>query len=182
MVNNCTFGWLTVKASVKGIEIKMSEKQEEFLFTKDMFEHLPDFIDKFSEIEGKQFSSSKTQVFSKIFSNLKKISNLTYNYLEKSLKHYPNFSVSQAWLDKSSKPDYEIRLYFLIRVSDQSYIHTDHVTIFSLSLSPHNLKIQSEILLENTKDNIAFLKGRVERLKNTNKRYCWGLDIIDRKS
>jgi len=164
MVNNCTFGWLTVKASVKGIEIKMSEKQEEFLFTKDMFEVVSNVmvqIDNREDYEGEVLLDiSQIKYFGKIVSNIKNILEITVNYINKKFKKFPNFRV----LDGHSKitiASYKTDENISVDIETCEFNSTsDDLCYFFIILTPKSMQIKSKIT------NLDTTIGRIECLKD----------------
>ncbi|MEA5497898.1 AAA family ATPase [Limnoraphis robusta Tam1] len=142
----------------------MSEKQEEYLFTKEIFENLPNFIDKHPEINDswcynrKVFSElSRIKHFGKIASTLQNIIEIAAVFLDKNFQKFPNFRVRKFTSELHIKNDHIIQWGILISKlnTKESDINCD----FFIELTPKSLQIKAKIVnLDNP--------GRIGDLKN----------------
>ncbi|MFZ1028835.1 MAG: AAA family ATPase [Limnoraphis robusta] len=148
----------------------MSEKQEDFLFTKDMFEVLPNVmvqIDNREDYEGEVLLDLlQIKFFGNIASNLKNIMEIIVNYLNKNFEKFPNFRVldwNSGITIKSHKNDEIIS----VNIGAYGSEYDDFLCVFFVVFTPKKLQIKSKItyfenvgIIRSLKDEIDLLDSR----------------------
>lgn len=150
--------------------MKMSEKQEEFLFTKEMFEHLPDFVEKCLKLKTEEkenilFTLFKNKRFVKIALTIKTLLDITENHLINKLKLYPFFDINnykKAML--RNKINSNITSFGLQISIYPAYFTGDDVCRFWVKLTPTSLQIKSKITDLDNLGRIGNLKDEIQLL------------------
>jgi hypothetical protein len=152
----------------------MSEKQEEYLFTEEMFKHLSDFVEHFSEEIGDPVDDDyENELFSKlshiknlgnIASNADNIIEITVNYLYDQFKFekFPGFVVMDWKLKMTILSDEtsDIISFYIPVFKEDSF---DMICDFFIVLTSKSLQIKSKITdLDTTIGRIECLKDEIE--------------------
>ncbi|MGB3191130.1 MAG: AAA family ATPase, partial [Limnoraphis sp.] len=126
----------------------MSEKQEEFLFTEEMFEHLS-FIEQHPKIEEEEYTSSLKRDLEKIESILEDLSNIALIFFENSLHKYQNLKSHRA-----KKTSDNFNKYIFISEKDYKGVKVQ----FELKLISKSLNLRMIIMFKNGHKQIDFLQ------------------------
>ncbi|MCG5061063.1 MAG: AAA family ATPase [Limnoraphis sp. WC205] len=148
----------------------MSEKQEDFLFTKDMFEVLPNVmvqIDNREDYEGEVLLDLlQIKYFGNIASNLKNILEITVNYLNKQLKVFPNLRVLD-WNSRLTIRSHKTDEIISLDIQTDDALNNE-LSCFFIVLTSKSLQIKSKFINEydiflgigSLKDEIDLLDSR----------------------
>ncbi|EAW37477.1 putative restriction enzyme [Lyngbya sp. PCC 8106] len=146
----------------------MSEKQEDFLFTKEMFEVIPNVmvqIDNRADYKGEVLLDlSQIEHLVKIASTAQKIVDITINYLGKKQKLYSCFYVNLFRSLKIINSQNNRGDYFKSEIYCKNWARNT-VCDFLILLTPKSLQIKSKIINKhNIFVSIGSLKDEIELL------------------